>query len=143
MLKTFSAAKMNAVFYNLPIIKTFNKDRISKFATFICIYQFTCLCGASYIGRETQQVHHHIAEHYLSWLTKGLIRVIKSSIPAHLVNTRYKVDLSKAFKVIHNIPFNSPHSLRVRLLLKLSVSLLTNQTFVFKRRLCNYSLPCS
>ncbi|CAH8644697.1 unnamed protein product [Heterobilharzia americana] len=82
----------------------------------MCIYQFNCSCGVSYIGRTMRQFHRRISEHYPSWLNKGQIRTIKSSILAHLVDTEHQVVTGKAFKIIHQIPTNLPHGLRTRLL---------------------------
>ncbi|CAH8613781.1 unnamed protein product [Schistosoma rodhaini] len=114
--KTFNAARLSTVFYNRPTIRTVNKDRLPEFATSMCIYQFNCSCGASYIGRTIRQVRQRITEHHPSWLTKGQIKGIKSSILAHLVDTGHHVELNKAFKVIYHIPSNLPHGLRARLL---------------------------
>ncbi|CAI2735413.1 unnamed protein product [Schistosoma spindalis] len=114
--KTFNAAKLNTIFYNYPKIRTTSKDRLPEFAKSMCIYQFNCSCGASYIGRTIRQVRHRITGHHPSWLNKGQVKVIKSSILAHLVDTGHQVELNKAFKVIYHIPSNLPHSLRVRLL---------------------------
>ncbi|KAH9591590.1 Alpha-(1,6)-fucosyltransferase [Schistosoma haematobium] len=114
--KTFNAARLNAIFYNYPKIRTANKDRLPEFAKSMCIYRFNCSCGASYIGRTIRQVRHRITEHHPSWLNKGQVKVIKSSILSHLVDTGHQVELNEAFKVIYNIPSNLPHGLRVRLL---------------------------
>ncbi|CAH8541073.1 unnamed protein product [Schistosoma bovis] len=113
--KTFNAAKLNVI-YNHPKIRTSIKDRLPEFAKSMCIYRFNCSCGASYIGRTIRQVRHRITEHHPTWLSKGQVKVIKSSILSHLVDTGHQAELNKAFKVIYNIPSNLPHDLRVRLL---------------------------
>ncbi|CAH8444452.1 unnamed protein product [Heterobilharzia americana] len=100
--KAFPVTKLCPVFYNR--------------ATSMWIYQFNCSCGASYFGRTMRQFHRRISEHRPSWLSEGQIRTIKSSILAHLVDTRHQVDSRKAFRIIHRIPINLPHELRTRLL---------------------------
>ncbi|CAI2735069.1 unnamed protein product [Schistosoma spindalis] len=111
--KTFNAAKLNTIFYNYLKIRTPSKDKLPEFAKSMCIYRLNCSCGASYIGCTIRQVRHRITDHP-SWLNKGQVKVIKSSILAHLVDTGHQVELNKAFKVIYHIPSNLPYGLRVR-----------------------------
>nr|CAH8855179.1 unnamed protein product [Trichobilharzia regenti] len=82
----------------------------------MCIYQFDCSCGASYIGRTIRQVHRRISEHHPTWLSKEQKRSIRSSILAHFVDTEHKIDVNTAFKVIYRIPTYLNFALRVRLL---------------------------
>lgn len=52
----------------------------------MCIYQFTCSCGAGYIGRTKRALSKRISEHHHpTWLCKGLQKSVKSSILEHLV----------------------------------------------------------
>lgn len=82
----------------------------------ICIYLFNWSCEASYIGRTIRPVCYRTAEHHLSCLSKGQIRVVKTSVLSHLVDTGSQVDLNKYFKVIYYMPSNLLSGLRVFLL---------------------------
>lgn len=55
------------------------------------------------MGLTIRQVRHRITKHHPSWLRKGQMRMIKSSILACLVNTGHQVDLNKVLKVIRYI----------------------------------------
>lgn len=61
-----TAAKLNAVIYNRPIIKTSNTDRFPELLISIYVYQLSCSCGASHVGYLIPQVRHHITEHHLA-----------------------------------------------------------------------------
>nr|CAH8870068.1 unnamed protein product [Trichobilharzia regenti] len=114
--RTYYAAEVRCLFTTTPILCSRNKDKLPKFASSMCIYQFDCSCGASYIGRTIRQVHRRISEHHPTWLSKGQKRSIRSSILAHLVDTEHKIDVNTAFKIIYRIPTYLNFALRVRLL---------------------------
>uniref|UniRef100_A0A0X3P332 GIY-YIG domain-containing protein n=1 Tax=Schistocephalus solidus TaxID=70667 RepID=A0A0X3P332_SCHSO len=82
----------------------------------MCIYSFTCSCGAGYIGRTSRCLSKRIKEHIPAWLSKGEVKSIKSAILAHLVDTGHSVDRSEAFRVVYKVPPNYPTSLGQRLL---------------------------
>ena len=96
---------------------TQTEDKLDSFPTSMCIYQFNCICGDSYIGRTTRQLSQCITEHHTSWqFVKGQTKTIRRSVLSHLVDSGHRVERTKAFKVIHRIPPNLLNGLRVRLL---------------------------
>nr|CAH8866898.1 unnamed protein product [Trichobilharzia regenti] len=93
--RTFFAATLRIVFSSRPLICRSLKDKIPHLATSVCIYQFTCCCGARYIGRSTRILFKRIQKHYPAWLRKGNIGAIRSAIIEHLVNTHPTFHLNK------------------------------------------------
>ena len=114
--RTFFAAQINCFFNSQPLFQQKLKDRLPRQANSMCIYQFTCSCGASYIGRTTRSLSTRIAEHIPSWLAKGERKIIRSSILAHLVDTGHRVDSNQAFTVIYRVSRNLLRSVRQKLL---------------------------
>nr|CAH8860241.1 unnamed protein product [Trichobilharzia regenti] len=49
--RTFPAADLHLVFTSRNMIRQCVKDRLPLLSTSMCIYSFTCSCGAVYIGR--------------------------------------------------------------------------------------------
>ena len=70
----------------------------------------------SYIGRTTRRLSKRIKEHLPSWLEKGVVKTINSSILELLVNNNHLVNKDEAFKVLYRIPINLPKGTRIRLL---------------------------
>nr|CAH8868440.1 unnamed protein product [Trichobilharzia regenti] len=66
--KTFPTATLRITFSCKQLIQSNAKDKIPLFTTSMCIYQFTCSCGAKYIGRTQRQVHKRILEHCPAWV---------------------------------------------------------------------------
>nr|CAH8842390.1 unnamed protein product [Trichobilharzia regenti] len=100
------------------MIGTQTKDKLDGFATSMCIYQFNCTCGDSYVGRTTRQPSQRVTiEHLPSWwFGKGQTEPIRSSILSHLLDSGHVVGKTRAFKVIHRVPPNLSNKLRIRLL---------------------------
>ena len=82
----------------------------------MCIYNFTCICGARYIGRTTRQLSKRIKEHHPAALSKGTVKSINSSILQHLVDSCHQVDPNQAFNIMYQIPPNLPKCVRTKLL---------------------------
>ncbi|CAH8868003.1 unnamed protein product [Trichobilharzia szidati] len=114
--RAFLAAQLRCIFKTTPLLRSGIKDKLPNFASSMCIYQFNCSCGASYIGRTIRRVSRRISEHHPAWLSKGQTKSIRSAILAHLVQTEHKIDDNHAFRVIYRIPTNLNFALRVRLL---------------------------
>ena len=78
-----------------------------------CIYQFTCECSATYIGRTERQLHNRMVEHIPVWLQKSMKdkfkaitspekdRTLKSSITQHICESKHCVIPQKAFNVVY------------------------------------------
>ena len=74
------------------------------------IYQFTCSCGDTYIGRTDRCLAQRVAEHVPKWLLNSRSQCSQttetkpknptSSIARHLMMTGHQVDLTQAFKVM-------------------------------------------
>ncbi len=112
----FPAANLRVFFTNSPLLRLGGKDRLPLKATSMCIYSFTCSCGAGYIGRTTRRLEKRIREHIPAWLGKGENRSISSSILAHLIDTNHQVDAREAFRVIYQTPAHYSKGLRKRVL---------------------------
>nr|CAH8853266.1 unnamed protein product [Trichobilharzia regenti] len=84
--RAFPAAESRCVFKTTPPLRSGVKDKLSNFASSMCIYQFNCSCGPSYIGRTIRSVCHRISKHHpAKWLSsKGQTKSIRSAIISHL-----------------------------------------------------------
>ena len=114
--RTFPAADLKLMFNTRPILMQQAKDKLPSSTTSMCVYKFNCSCGVSYIGRTTRRLSKRIKEHLPSWLGKGVVKTINSSILEHLVNNNHLVNKDEAFKVFYRIPINLPKGTRIRLL---------------------------
>ena len=84
-----------------------------------CIYQFTCDCGDSYIGRTDRCLKSRIKEHLPKWVLRAVEtgpveetarRLPASSIARHLLTSGHNVNPDKAFRVVLSHP--NPRFLR-------------------------------
>ena len=114
--RALPATELRCIFKTTLLLRSGVKDKLPNFASSMCIYQFNCSCGASYIGRTIRRVSRRISEHHPAGLSKGQTKAIRSAILSHLVDTEHKIDVNHAFKVIYRIPTNLSFALRVRLL---------------------------
>nr|VZI41466.1 unnamed protein product [Spirometra erinaceieuropaei] len=116
LASAFPAANLRVFFANSPLLRLGGKDRLPLQATTMCIYSFTCSCGAGFIGRTTRRLEKRIREHMPAWLGRGEHRSISSSILAHLIDTNHQTDAKEAFKVIYRAPAHYSKGLRRRVL---------------------------
>ncbi|BHF83836.1 hypothetical protein SprV_0902698300 [Sparganum proliferum] len=114
--RAFPAVKLRVCFTNSPLLRLGGKDRLPLEATSMCIYSFTCSCGAGYIGRTTRRLVKRVREHMPAWLDRGETRSISSSILAHLIDTNHRVDAKEAFQVVYRTPTCFSKGLRQRIL---------------------------
>nr|VZH93500.1 unnamed protein product [Spirometra erinaceieuropaei] len=112
----FPAANLRVCFTNSPLLRLGGKDQLPLQATSMCIYSFTCSCGAGYIGRTTRRLEKRVREHIPAWLGKGEKKSISSSILAHLVDTNHRVDAKEAFQIVYRTPAGFSKGLRQRVL---------------------------
>ena len=82
----------------------------------MCVYQFNCSCGASYIGRTQRALSLRIREHVPAWLGKGVTKSINSAILSHLVDSEHHIKIEEAFSVLYQVPKTLPQRARLRLL---------------------------
>ncbi|CAH8627461.1 unnamed protein product [Schistosoma mattheei] len=114
--RTFNAANLCLSYSTRSMVIPQLKDKLPGYATSMCIYKFSSSCGESYIGRTTRQPNQRVSEHLPSWLGKGYVKTIRSSVLSHLINSGHVVDRNKSFKVIYRIPTSFPYGVRSRLL---------------------------
>lgn len=69
--------------------------------TSMCIYKFTCSCGAQCIGRTTRRLSKQINKHCPFLLLHWIIQCDSSSILAYLVNSGHHIDSKTVVNVIH------------------------------------------
>ena len=110
---TFNAAEIMLInrTQTLPLPST--KGNQSVGAKSHCIYQFTCDCGNSYIGRTDRCLKSRIKEHLPKWVlravesgpqTETTRRLPASSIARHLLTSCHKVNPDNAFRVLLSHP---------------------------------------
>ncbi|CAH8572120.1 unnamed protein product [Dicrocoelium dendriticum] len=63
--------------------------------------QFTCTCGARYLGHTTRLLPKRIAEHCPASLRGGPTRTVHSSIPEHLVDSGRNIQTKEVFKIMY------------------------------------------
>ncbi|CAH8436738.1 unnamed protein product [Schistosoma rodhaini] len=114
--KTFYTAKLRIVFSSRPTIRVCVKDKLSLWATSMCIYKFTCSCGARYIGRTKRSLSKRISEHYPAWLLKGECKKITSSIQEHLINCGHIAPKETSFKIIYRVKGTGSKGGRINIL---------------------------
>nr|CAH8866888.1 unnamed protein product [Trichobilharzia regenti] len=113
--RTFPVASLRIAFTNRLLLFNNLKDKIPMLTNSMCVYQFTCSCGARYIGRSTRVLSKRVQEHP-AWLRKGGSGAIRSAIIEHLVDNDHPISIASAFKVIYKAKSNLPKSLRTRLI---------------------------
>ncbi|CAH8657305.1 unnamed protein product [Schistosoma guineensis] len=116
MNKTFHAAKLRIIFSSRPTILGCVKDKLSLWATSMCIYKFTCSCGARYIGRTKRSLSKRISEHYPAWLLKGERKTITSSIQEHLINCGHIAPKDSSFKIVYRVKGTGSKGVRINIL---------------------------
>nr|CAH8824061.1 unnamed protein product [Trichobilharzia regenti]CAH8845810.1 unnamed protein product [Trichobilharzia regenti] len=115
--KTFFAAELRLTFSTKPMIRTNVKDKLPLGASSMCIYQFTCSCGARYVGRTQRLLSKRISEHLPSWFYKGERRSPRhSSILEHLIESGHQANPQNNFSVIYTIRGNLAKRVRIKLL---------------------------
>ncbi|CAH8586727.1 unnamed protein product [Schistosoma guineensis] len=113
--RTFFAATLQILFSSQSLFINNLKDELSHLTNSMCIYQFTCSCGARYIGRSMRTLSKRIQEHCPAWLRRGGNGSIRSSIIEHLVNTGHSIKTDSAFKVIYKVSRSLPKTIRLHL----------------------------
>lgn len=116
MNRTYAAARVHLRAETIPFINKSLKDRLPARSESFVVYQFTCTCGARYLGHTTRRLSKRIAEHCPASLRHGTIKNVHSSILEHLINTGHHVLTDDAFKVLYAVPKRNPKGLRKRLL---------------------------
>ncbi|CAH8681898.1 unnamed protein product [Schistosoma haematobium] len=98
---TYPAAKLMTVWQTNCSLQQTKIDKPSFLSSSNCIYQFTCTCQSTYIGRTERRVHVRISEHVPKNLRLRGTRAFNSAIARHLLDTGHTIDIPHAFKVIN------------------------------------------
>jgi hypothetical protein len=108
--RTYNAAQLRVRVYTRPLPLPPIKTPTSVLSTSHCIYQFTCSCGESYIGRTDRRLEMRAKEHLPKRImlslgspnfTPRLInQKVTSSITRHLIETKHVADIHSSFRVI-------------------------------------------
>ena len=141
---TYYAANLRCIFVCSPLINTCTKDKLPMLTSSMVIYSFRCVCNALYVGRTARQLSTRVREHHPKWLSQGKTGSISSAILAHLVDSGHRVDLNKAFSVIHTVPPNRSKAVRLRSLAiaeAICIRRLTPNLCVQKRFVQSLHLP--
>ncbi|VDM01093.1 unnamed protein product [Schistocephalus solidus] len=110
----YPATKIRLAFSSTPLLRIEGKERLSFQTSSMCIYTFTCSCGAGYICRTTRHLSKRMREHHPAWLNQGMIKSISSAIVAHLVDSSHRVAVNHAFRIIYKVPTKHSEFLRQR-----------------------------
>ncbi|CAH8587573.1 unnamed protein product [Schistosoma rodhaini] len=120
--KTFNAANLRLITTTQSISVNPIKSPRPIQSKSHCIYQFTCNCGESYLGRTDRRLEDRIGEHIPRWLIKSMIhppspssqdrsRNPASSIAKHLMMSGHQIDPKSAFRVV--TCHQNPHTLKL------------------------------
>lgn len=101
MNQTYPAARLRILFKTDPLISKRLKDKIAAHSESYVLYQFTCSCGARYLGNTTRRLFKRIAEHCPASLRHRTVKNVRSSIPEHLICTGHQICTEDAFAVFH------------------------------------------
>ncbi|KAH9596960.1 hypothetical protein MS3_00000975 [Schistosoma haematobium] len=83
--RTLNAANLCLSYSTRSMVFPQLKNKLPGYATFMCIYEFSCSCGESYIRRTTRQLNQRVSEHLPSWLGKRSVKTINKSFSNHLL----------------------------------------------------------
>ena len=100
----FNAASLRITFTTNPVIRIRIKDNLPPTTASMCIYSFTCSCGARYIGRTSRRLATRIREHNPRWLAHGMCKNTRSAILNHLLDSNHRITPQESFKVIFRVP---------------------------------------
>lgn len=98
--KTFYSAKLRIVFSSRRTIHGSVKNKLTLWAIPMCIYQFTCPCGTSYVTLAKRSPSKCISEHYSMWLLKGEFKTVTSLIQQHRINSEHVALKESPFIII-------------------------------------------
>ncbi|CAH8863643.1 unnamed protein product [Trichobilharzia szidati] len=101
MKRTYPAAKLVCVYQTTSCLRQSKVDKYPPHVTSNCVYQFTCTCQSTYIGRTERSVIVRISEHIPKNLRLKGPQVLNSAITRHLLDTGHNVDNLKSFKIIN------------------------------------------
>ncbi|CAH8499563.1 unnamed protein product [Schistosoma haematobium] len=107
---TYCAAQLVVIEKSKAMIPNRPKQCTNDYVTSHCIYQFTCLCGHTYIGRSNRTMQSRVNEHVPRWLQNQCVsndpinvggRKPSSSIAKHIIETGHKININTAFRTLY------------------------------------------
>ncbi|CAH8603506.1 unnamed protein product [Dicrocoelium dendriticum] len=113
--KTYFAARLRIVYHNKPLLAKPLKDSLPSLTRSMLVYQYSCSCGARYVGRTTRRLSQRIREHIPAWFYKGEMRASDSSIMSHLLESGHTAS-ENDFKVIYSLPERLSQGFRKQIL---------------------------
>ncbi|CAH8579144.1 unnamed protein product [Schistosoma curassoni] len=134
---TYPAAKLTTLWKTYCSLKQTKIDKSSPLSCSNCIYQFTCTCRSTYIGRTERRVQFRISEHIPKNLTLRGTKAFNSAIARHLLDTGHTVDIMRAFKIINRQRTTTTH----RFAEAIAIKKLKPDLCIQKETLINLSLP--
>ena len=93
--RAFPAAEPRVVFATSSVPVRSLKDRIPLHRKSNVIYDFSCGCGATYIGRSERALSHRAGEHLPAWLLRGESSRPRSTAPPTSSITRHVVTCTR------------------------------------------------
>ncbi|VDO93577.1 unnamed protein product [Schistosoma curassoni] len=84
---TIYAAKLQIKFTNGNLFSVSVKDKLPRLVASMYICQFTCSCGAGYIGHSQCLSSTRIIEHFPVWFYKSERKALRYSILEHLIDS--------------------------------------------------------
>lgn len=144
--ETFPSAQLCLLPTTKPFIVQCNKDKLPRQSESFILYQFTCSCGAQYIGHTTRRLSQRIKEHYPASLRKGTVRTLNSAILEHLFLTNHYIEVNKSFKVLYQTQRNLSKATRKQILMiseAISIRILKPELCKQRKLIHPLSLPWS
>ena len=71
--QTYPTAALKIMNRTQRVIPFYGKDKLAVQSRSMCVYNFTCNCGARYIGRTARQLSKRVKEHYPTALGKSTV----------------------------------------------------------------------
>ena len=108
--KTYYAGNLLITYDTMRLLKESNVDKKSLHVTSNCIYQFSCICGSTYIGRTERILTTRISEHPPKNLILNRSKLPTSALGRHILYSGPVVDRNLSFKIIARM--KNPQSIR-------------------------------
>lgn len=98
---TYFSVELRILLTSRPVTLLQTKDKLSMDLSSYWVYQFTCTCGTSHVGRTTRRLSERTKEHHPSWLNKRAIKNRQMEITIHLIELDNQLSTSGAFRPVY------------------------------------------
>lgn len=106
--KTFYIARSHIIFLTKPPLRQQIKLRLPMMDSSMCVFQFSCFGGPSYISRTQRTLSLRVSEHVPVWLGKGITKSTSSTILPHLADSEHHTKIYEVFPVLYHVPKKLP-----------------------------------